>query len=208
MTKRIRSTPLAVAALGSMLLFGTSCNHNEAAPEVEQLSRDTPEHLIEAFAKALSDRNLDDYACLLDDSYAYFFMVQDYEAAGVSAGAPYWGKTEDVTSTEKMFGSTQVTDIICALNPAEPPACAASPCTLDYHPDIRVTVDSGDHLITYWVRETVLHFVLGRDRYDSNLWVILEMGEEERGASFLPRLGLSPSAVEPSTFGQIKAMFK
>jgi hypothetical protein len=72
-------------------------------------------------------------------------------------------------------------------------------------PTINVTIQTapGEEPVTKQVRKSRLHFVLRPDPQNEHLWVIRQIQEEIVDL----QLGQA-AAVEASTFGSIKALFK
>jgi hypothetical protein len=163
-------------------------------PIIPGTSRDTPDHLLSFFAGAYKNRSIDGYAESLDDSYTYTFAAKDYDAAGVSADKPYWGKSEDVPRTANMFDAPTTKDILVDWLPA----VANWEVTQDsifvnsdhwetvpgytaiFQPDIKVTVAGGagnGEDLTYWVHLSRIVITAIHDRLDPKLWTILRFTE-------------------------------
>jgi hypothetical protein len=196
---------LVVLGLSLGWLIASCGDDSGSNPKIES-PRETPQGLLAYYAQCLENQNLTGYEACLWESYRFGFVEQDYDSAGVSAEDPYWGKTEDVTSTANMFASAQVTHISADLSNVV--MNFAGPDTLltgIFHPLIDVTIEGpgGEEPVVKQVRSTKLHFVLRPDPGDPDLWVIREI-QEECWWQGSPR----PLTTEPTSLGSIKAMFK
>lgn len=198
----------AVATLALALL--AACSSDEGLPKIEEPQRDTPLHLLGIFCNALEGGSLEDYTASLAPDYRFVFLERDWDDAGVTPGAPYWGKTLDSASTAAMFESAHLISISCDLDLFGQVACSDTLCQCVCDCDIQVHLDDGGGPVTYWVNQSWLNFKIVRDPLDTDLWVIREIEEEEQfpleaGRELPVR---SAAAVESSTFGSIKAMFR
>lgn len=172
------------------------------------ITRDTPEHLLTIYGKALEEKSLPSYTECLDDDYRFFFVEEDWTAAGVDYTAPYWEKTEDVDCTSKMFASSHLDTITCELPVVQDISPSDTLRQLVAGADLKFTIDMGDvELSTFWVHGTLLRFTMCRDSNQPSLWVIREMREEWPDLKELAP-GNAQSLVEPSTYGSIKAMWQ
>jgi len=155
--------------------------------------RKTPDHLLEFFAMAYEDKDVQRYGEALDLNYRFQFMEKDWDEAGVPSWAPYWGKTEDVPRTQNMFEDASITAIsfefgeprfVNWLESSDTIFVDGNPVEVDallgrYQPDIQVTVAGDPEPITYWVNASLVDVKVIRDRFDPKLWTILRLVESE-----------------------------
>jgi hypothetical protein len=174
-------------------------------PKVTYPNRESPQGLIDTFATSLEDKSLGKYDDCLWGSYRFVFMEEDWDAAGVTPDEPYWGKTEDMSRTGKMFASSHVLGISFEMTNVSdfvgPDTLLAVLCRPTI--DVTITGPGGEEPVTKQVRKSYLYFVLRPDPYDEDLWVIREIQEQLILAEARHAL-----ATESSTFGEIKAIFK
>jgi len=153
--------------------------------------RTSPDRLLEFFARAYMDKSVERYQESLDLSYSFTFMEKDWDSAGVNAIIPYWGWTEDVERTTKMFTSPKTMNISFNFNLAvytwqecpdsifvggEPQPVDAA-CSI-WKPDIQVTIDQGGaEPTTYWVNASWVEVTVIQDRLNPSLWTILRLRE-------------------------------
>jgi hypothetical protein len=142
---------------------GCSVSSDDGDPPEAKWDRTTPERLI----KYLAD----------DD-------------AGVSEDEPWWGKTEDRTSTGNMFDDAQVTKIEMDLPIAGGPWPGEDDAILyRLDPYIKVFTDdpaaeSGETI--YHVYQSWLDVEIVEDPFDSTLWVFNEIVESTKSPTFAP----------------------
>jgi len=196
---------LATVGLFSCLVL-LSCGKDCCpAPKITYPNRETPQGLLDYYAKSFEDKNLERYNECLWDSYVFMFTPWDWDAAGVTPEKPYWGKTEDVASTEHIFASSAVMSIRFELH--QYVTDFTGPDTLltaIVRPAIDVTIEvPGEEPMTKQVRKSRLHFVLRPDPENEHLWVIRQIQEETMELE-----ARQAAANEPTTFGSIKALFK
>jgi hypothetical protein len=203
---------VVAAALAAAVSLLVSCSDDGCTPKVDEPKRDTPAALLKSFSDAWEDQHIDAYTACLDQAYRFEFMEEDWESAGVTPDAPYWGKAQDVASTANMFESDKVVGLSFDWGlPLTAETCPDSVCRCLYQPDIQVVVEKpGKGRVTYWVNASWLHVTLARDPQDHSLWVIRKMREEEAGALGDRRslVGRSPSGTDEGSFGKIKIIFK
>jgi hypothetical protein len=157
----------------------------------KEINRETPDNLLEFFATAYEDRDIDLYMEALDDFYQFTFLEADWEDAGVDAENPYWGKTRDVTSTDQMFDDPEVKGIemsftidvpwdICTetIWSGEDTTEVSGVCAPLITPDIKVHTEvPGEEPLTYWVNKSWISVMVIPDRHNTNLWTILRIEE-------------------------------
>ena len=195
---------ITVALFGGLLLL--SCGKDCCpTPKITYPNRETPQGLLDYYAKSFEDQNLARCESCLWDSYVFRFAPEDWDAAGVTPEKPYWGKTEDMANTEHMFASSAVTSIRFELH--QYVTDFTGPDTLltaIVRPAIDVTIEvPGEEPITKQVRKSRLRFVLRPDPENEHLWVIRQIQEQVTTLE-----ARQVAATESTTFGSIKAIFE
>jgi len=196
---------LTIAMAGALLLSSCGEDGGCPAPKVTYPNRETPQGLLDTFAKSLEDRNLAGYELCLWESYRFLFDPVDWDSAGVTPEEPYWGLTEDIASTGHMFAASAVKSIRVDLQMLMDFTGPDTLLTAVMMPIIDVTIQmhAGEEWLTKQVRKSRLHFVLRPDPQNEHLWVIRRIQEEIVDL----QLGQA-AATEGCTFGSIKAIFK
>jgi hypothetical protein len=158
---------------------GCSVSPDNSDPVKPEKDRKSPEHLIEFFADAYQRKDIDKYLESLADDYQFEFDPQDYDSAGVSADKPWWGKTEDRTSTTHMFEDALVSHIEMVLTIEGGPWTGQDGLLYRLEPSIKVTVDGqgGQEETTYWVFSSWFDVEIIEDPYDEDLWVFKSITE-------------------------------
>jgi hypothetical protein len=157
----------ALLAVWIAVIMGLGCSPT-ADPDGgggTKLDRKTPDHLLEWLATAYEEKGGEAYDEALHDKFLFVFTDEVAHDMGLPADQPWWGKTQDVNSTRKMFADPRVKDIkmdyvtvgnweaITDSVGGEEYSCLFSRVT----PDIEVTIDeSGTEPTTYVVRESWL----------------------------------------------------
>lgn len=172
-----------------LVSLGCSPTSDPGGPGDDPISRDTPSHLLNWLAVAYSEKDTDAYDEALHDSFLFVFTKDIAEDLGLPPEQPWWGKTRDVAGTAKMFGSSEVTQIIMdyvsdarwdTFDVERPDGSTFSGVWAEVEPDIRVTVeDPGQEPMIYVVNESWLHVYVVPDpdpQYEG-LWVFLEIQE-------------------------------
>ncbi|GEM_PF-1485020 len=176
--------------------------------------RTTRVGLIECFAKAHEDRDIEMFEACLHSDYQFWFAEDDlYD--------PCWDWTEwiakdlDVLITGRMFNDEEVTDIRLDLVnltvidgaesaednfypfliPGDPPSTAYWG---EFGVDIHVIEDTGEDRIDHWV-DGRAHICLASDPANESLWTIWKI--EDRGNEHR-------KATESSTWSEMKAMYR
>jgi hypothetical protein len=196
-----------ICALAVCLLLLSSCSNDECGPVCTTALRDTPTHLIGSLAKTIETKDIEAYFTCLDDSYRFVFVEEDYDAAGVTPQQPYWTKCPDLEAMTHMFRDSRVMNVTCTLTVnggfTGPDTLLACTCNVDFI----VTIEY-EEPVTYWAHRSLLHFTLAPDRGDAKLWVVRQILEEVPGDFVAYRMPKSRVAVQTTTVGVIKAMFK
>ena len=185
----------AICGMMMLLVLGLSGCWNPFSPGDgdgngdPKIDRKSPDHLLEFFATAYEDKDIDRYTESLDDAYTFEFDPLDYDSAGVSAEKPYWGITEDKERTNSMFTSPETKGIsmdlsqkmmdwiadtfyIDAETPVEGFTCVINPTI-----DVTIEMTPGEEPVTKQVRKSRLTLAVIRDRKIVGLWTILKITE-------------------------------
>jgi hypothetical protein len=176
-----------------MVLVGLGCSptSDPGGNGNGPISRDTPSHLLNWLAVAYQDKDLESYEEALHDEYLFVFTEDIADSLGLDPEEPWWGKTKDVSSTGKMFASSEVTEINMkyisedpwAPHEEERPDTTYSGVFSRVTPDILVTIENpGEEPLRLVVNESFLDVVVVRDPKfpDENLWVFLKIEEIEK----------------------------
>jgi hypothetical protein len=154
--------------------------------------RSTKQGLMDLFAEAHEERNLQKYWECLDPNYRFEFSEDDLEHPAWPL--PDWiGKRDDLVTTDKMFGSASVTDIRVWFTPL---------CTEPWEDSCQFSVDM--HVVESTPETEIDHWVDGRaiitfqPRVQSDtLWSIVNI--EDRGNEHRKS--------DRTTWGVLKALF-
>jgi len=201
---RLKPALLIVCILA--LAFAMSCGSDSpTGTGGEKYSRETPEEALLALAFAMANKDIDVYDECLSDDFMFGFVPHDCEDAGVPEADPWWGRADDMASTDSMFSHPMVTKIEADF-PVNSSSSSGNERAFRCEPSIKVTVepDGGGEPTVYFVWSSWLHVKLVKDEADTNLWQISEMREELKETHIMGGV----LATEPSTFGSIKAMFR
>lgn len=153
-----------------------------------KIDRKSPDHLLDFFATKYVDKDLTGYEEAIDEDYTFTFDPKDYDAAGVSAEKPYWGRSEDVDRTNLMFNSastkaivmdfsTKVVNWIAATESTSAGFVDGFMCRIEPKIDVTIEGQPGEEPVTKQVRKSVLDITVIPDRHNANLWTILHIVE-------------------------------
>ena len=184
----------AICGVILTLAFGLSGCWNPFSPDGDGgdgdpvIDRTKPDRLLEFFATAYEEKDIDRYTESLDEFYTFEFDPEDYDDAGVSPEKPYWGKGEDLDHTGKMFASADTKAILMDLREKMPGWYADTfpigetlvegfSCLI--HPLIDVTIEGkpGEEPVTKQVRNSRITVAVIPDRQFPGLWTILKITE-------------------------------
>jgi hypothetical protein len=203
MKTKLLLTALAVVTVALLV----SCGEDNVTGSKPKYSRSTPEALMQAFAYALEQRDIDIYGECLGDEYLFEFTAMDAELVGLPPAEPWWGKTEDVSVMSNMFGHEDVQEIECTLAIQNGPFVIEDGWGYRLEPDIGLTVSRpGEEPIIYLTNASWLDVEIIEDPYDTTAYVFKSMSEVWKGelevsaARFL-------SGGSVGSFGNMKAMF-
>jgi hypothetical protein len=193
--KRFASLLLTI---GFILVFATGCwnpfggNGNGDDNGGNGFDRKTRDNLMEFFANAYQEENIDDYIESLHDKFLFQFTPAAAETLGLPPDQPWWGKTEDVAATRNMFEDATVTEITMQLTKVidwygcvdireAPPDTIIGWCArFDATIDVTVT-EPGQEPLTYIVRDSWLDLIVTADPLSTiGEWVIVRIEEKEK----------------------------
>ena len=196
-------------AVLSLALF-TSCSDDKATNITEpEYSRATPVDLFAALAYALEEEEIDIYSECLHDEYLFTFLPSDADSAGLAPDEPWWGKTEDVSSTLNMFEDAEATRIRCDLTVVSGPFPIEGGLAYRLDTDIRVTVEwaGATEPLTLWVNNSWLDVEITQDPYRGDKWVFKSIEEVLKEGVLAVSAPGPVLMTEVTTFGSIKATF-
>lgn len=181
-------------------------------PGVEpKYDRKSPDNLINFFAQAYEDQDIDAYTEALDFYFQFEFTPEVADSIGLPADEPWWGKGEDITSTENMFDDPEVTGVEMNLVPRgvgadwqpvvykhiapdgddpddEPDTTVIEGLGKEFDPDIKVHIDEpGKETLTLWVNDSILDVWVTQDRDYEDLWTIMRVTETLKSPGASPR---------------------
>jgi hypothetical protein len=151
----------------------------------------TRDGLLNFFANAYENRDLERYSEALHDKFQFQFTPDVAESIGLPADEPWWGKTEDVASTNNMFDEQTVARIKMDLPDPNWFPCRVirqnleplPPDTLEgfcarVEPDIRVTIEEpGKEELILVVNRSWLDIAITPDPNYEKLWQIIGIEE-------------------------------
>ena len=171
--------------------FSSDEGGNGGNPEVYKRTRDG---ILNFLANAYETKDIQKYGIALYDRFQFQFTPDVAESIGLPADEPWWGRTEDIASTENMFGTPTVSHIQMELpNPAwfwcqvireneegVPPDTLEGFCTR-VTPDIRVTIEEpGKEELILKVDRSWLDIDITPDPNDDELWQIIAIEESRQ----------------------------
>jgi hypothetical protein len=175
----------------------------------------TPDGILRELRVAYEGEQLERYGNVLDEWFRFHFEPAIADSLGLPPDQPWWGKTKDLSSTSRMFGSSQVTSIEIELDRLSGWSACLDGVTgrtalcARVEPDIRITIESpgGDpwHLV---VNRSWLDVVIVEDSVRTGFWTILAIYETLEGTGRT----LSPQnagvVTDDTTWSEIKALFR
>jgi hypothetical protein len=185
-------------------------------PEERRYSeRGTPDEAVTSMMLGYDREHVAAYACALDGELRFQFLPEVAESLGLPPGEPWWGKTEDLSSTQNMFGSAMVTGVNASLVRMTSWSACTDPVTgrdgmcARFEPDIMITIEEpGNEPIILWVNQTWVDVTAVRDQHDEGLWCILALEEIAKPFTVFADTRIRSLTTEGSSWGSIKAMFK
>jgi hypothetical protein len=187
-------------AIGLVLILATGCwnpfssDGNGNGNGNGGYDRLTRNNLMEFFANAYEEEDIDQYEECLHDKFLFKFTKEAAESAGLPPDQPWWGKTADVAATRNMFDAPNVGNIVMNLasqidwyvcvdvrEHETPPDTITGWCAR-YDPTIDVTIDEGqDSERTLIVRDSWLNVIVTPDPKSTiGEWVVVKIEELEK----------------------------
>ncbi len=157
-----------------------------------EINRELMDNLVDFLAFAYERREIEKYEEALDDRYLFEFTEDVADSLNLPPDEPWWGKEEDVRSTENMFEDPEVTNIVMDLSnkisewaPIEEirPREGGGVDTINafvarFEPLIIVTVEKPGAEPTNWeVRDSWVDIWATPDPNYEGLWTILRIKE-------------------------------
>ena len=213
-----------IAMLASMAAFAWGCDDGPdgGGDPFSDYPPPSPENLIIDLAASYEDRDVEQYAKLLDPEFIFYFQPADIPAG---LEREYWNRDEDSTGTAALFNAVnQVTGIYVDLGAftvedsvrAEDPGVKRIRLT---HSKLEVDLSDGTTLLVQGDIED-MYFRRGRAEAgtDSTKWYLFEW-RDIRGGGDSPGSRAAPGAesdarapavplVRPTTWGMIKNLFR
>jgi hypothetical protein len=186
--KRLTGVLLGV---GIAVLVGLGCSPTaDVGNGNDPIDRDTPDHLLNWLSYYYQERDIDRYEEALHEAFIFVFTKDVADSLGLPDDEPWWGRTQDVNSTRKMFAASEVTDIkMDYVNVERWQAVTDSVGGQEYHgvfsrvtPEIFVTIDRpNEEPTTHVVRESWLDITVVEDPtvQEEVLFVLLKIEEVE-----------------------------
>jgi hypothetical protein len=142
-------------------------------------------------AVAYGDKDIEAYEEALHDEFLFVFTEDVADSLNLPPEEPWWGKTQDVAATARMFNASNVTDIAMQYVSEEPwvpheeqrPDTTYSGVFSRVTPDILVVIeDPGQEALRLVVNESFLDVVVVQDPKfpDRVQWVFLKIEEIEK----------------------------
>lgn len=202
--------------LAVLLLF--SCSDPQSPP-VEETGPDrtSADNLLLMFATSYKEKDLDNYDECLDDDFLFQFTDDVADSLDLPRYEPWWGKTEDLSSTANMFNSPNVTGIefsyewigewVSCQEVRDDTTFSGLCRRMDPLISVITVVDSEDPYLMRRVDASFVDVTVVPDRFTNGLWTIVRMNEVKKIQLQPPVVYLS-AGTEPSTWGDIKSMFR
>lgn len=207
---------MCLAALMIAMPIVLSCSDPESPPIIEEIDRSDPDNLLLAFAKSYREKDLEAYSECLCGDFRFHFTEDIADSLRLPPEEPWWGKTEDLSSTGTMFESPNVTDIRFTLEyVGEWIPCADVRADSTYEglcrridPLIEVAnvVDSEDPILKIRVDGSWLDVMVMPDPDEAGQWCILSIKEVKKHMLHDPVVA-GGASTEPASWGAIKARF-
>jgi len=236
-----RPTVVVMAIVSCLFALTLSCSESKCPSTCDVIPlypRPSANDLIEFFAGAYEEEDIEKYSVALSEFFEFEFTPDVADSLGLPEETPWWGKTDDIASTENMFGAPEVPKIQIDLDQSgssswesvvhrhigpdgddpgdEPDTTEIEGLGKEFEPDIKVWIDRPDEdVFILWVNNSLLDIWVAPDPDSPGHWVILRIKEMEKpGLALLPEdpgtrsIQTQSAASEPSTWGGIKSMFR
>jgi hypothetical protein len=203
--------------LATLLLFSCSGSKSNDPGDDPGPIRDTPDALFQAYASCYEEKDLEGCDECLHEDFLFVFTPEVADSLSLPPEEPWWGKTEDLKSTEEMFGDPQVLEISFSYEFSETwytctevrddTTYSGLCCRLDpVLAVVTVVTSADDPLLIYRVDSSWLDITVVPDPYTEGLWCILRL-EETKKQWLQPPFAPANTATERSTWSGIKSMW-
>lgn len=163
-----------------------------------EISRKSPDALVNFFIYAYQNRDLDLYDMALDDRFLFELDPVDAEKQGLPPDRPWWGKTEDLRITGRMFDPNfvphdsvpKVLSITAAFTKRDAWTASLVPVSngdtinafvAKFEPDLTFHVEYADkHSETRIVKESYIDIWVTQDLVEPGLWRIVKILETKK----------------------------
>jgi hypothetical protein len=204
--------PAALLLLVTAVMLTASCGDDKSTDTGgEALPRESVNGLVEQYTESLEAADLETYTDCLDDAYRFIFTDQDAEDMGLPPGEPWWLLATDLVSTEGMFDHDDLHSIQVDLTVVDQDTTDAGGdpvVSIQTDPAILVVlIPPGEEPYYLEVNSSWLYFEITRDPEDDRLWKISSIEEEPKLPLARGPKAAVAGAVDPLTFGDIKAIF-
>jgi hypothetical protein len=187
-----------------------------STPEEKRYAeRGTLDEAVTCMMLGYDREHLAAYGSVLDDEFRFQFLPEVAESLGLPPGEPWWGKVEDLSSTQNMFEASTVTNVNASLVRMTSWSACTDPVTgregmcARFEPDIMVVIEeSGQEPIILWVNQTWIDVIAVRDQQDEGLWCILALEEIAKPFTVFADTRIRSLTTEGTSWGDIKALFR
>ena len=183
--------------------------------ERKYAERGNADEAVACMMTAYEREHLAVYARALDEEFRFQFLPEVAESLGLPPGEPWWGKANDLTSTQNMFGAAFVANINASLVRLTGWTACTDPVTdrdgmcARFEPDILITIEEpGQEPVIFWVSQTWVDVTAVPDQYEPGLWCILALVEVGKDPGILADARGRTLAAEGISWGDIKAMYR
>ena len=164
------------------------------------IDRTSPDRLLNYFAYAYENQEIDRYDEAIDDYFEFEFTPDVADTLGLPEETPWWGKVEDRQSTLNMFNAEEVKSVEFHLTETgvnapwedcgrwfligDPPESTfIMGLCKEFEPDIKVTIEEAVEPRILWVNTSLLDIMVRPDPNDPELWTILRIREALKPSS-------------------------
>ncbi len=188
----------AIIGMGCSNPFGTDGGDGNGGGDI---NRKNPDALINFFVYAYENRDIDLYDEALDDRFIFQLIPADAESCGLPPTEPWWGKTEELRITGRMFdpnfvphGDTPKVEAIrakfskrgdwSAFGLPVPGADTVDTFWAMFEPEMYIDVRYEDQKqVTKVVNNSYVDIWVTQDLKTPGLWKIIKMQESKKPGS-------------------------
>jgi hypothetical protein len=171
---------ICALSLAAVAVF-SSCGSDTCEPVGGEpdLSRGTPDSLLNLLAKSFSNREIDWYDACLTDDFVFGLTADIAESLGLSPSEPWLTRSRDVAAVGRMFRDECVEEVDFSFISVDAWVEVEDGTLFSrVQPEILVTVMCpGSEPLTYMVNESWLDVTVVEDPADKQLWLIRSMEE-------------------------------